>query len=81
MLGEILLKQGNAEGALAEMRQEPVESYRLTGLAMAYHALGQETESDAALNELIRKYGRTTPYWRRLHAGVSGRNRPHFRVA
>ena len=62
MLGEILLQQGNAEGALAEMRQEPVESYRLTGLAMAYHALGRKTESDAALNELIRKYGRTTPY-------------------
>ena len=62
MLGEILLKQGDAEGALAEMRQEPVESYRLTGLSMAYHALGHKTESDAALNELIRKYGRTTPY-------------------
>jgi hypothetical protein len=27
-----------------------------------YHALGRETESYAALNELIRKYGRTTPY-------------------
>jgi TolB-like protein/Flp pilus assembly protein TadD len=62
-LGEILLRQGDAEGALAEMRQEPVESYRLTGLAMAYHGLGHKTESDAALNELIREYGRTTPYW------------------
>ena len=63
LLGEILLQQGNPEGALAEMRQESVESFRLTGLAMAYHALGHKTESDAALNELIREYGRTGPYW------------------
>ena len=62
MLGETLLRQGDAEGALAEMRQEPVESFRLTGLSMAHHARGHKAESDAALNELIRKYGRTTPY-------------------
>ena len=29
---------------------------------MAYHGLGHKTEFDAALNKLIRKYGRTTPY-------------------
>jgi len=62
MLGETLLRQANAEDALAEMRQERIESYRLAGLSMAYHALGRRTESDAALNELIRKYRRTQPY-------------------
>ena len=29
---------------------------------MAYHALGQTAESDAALNELINKYGETLAY-------------------
>jgi TolB-like protein/tetratricopeptide (TPR) repeat protein len=62
MLGEVLLKQGDAEGALLEMHREPVESYRLMGLSMVYHALGRKAESDAALDELIRKYGRTMPY-------------------
>jgi TolB-like protein/tetratricopeptide (TPR) repeat protein len=62
MLGEVLLLQGDAEAAVAEMHREPVESYRLIGLSMAYHALGRKAESDAALDELIRKYGRTMPY-------------------
>ena len=58
-IGRILLLQGDAEGALAEMQKEPIESWRLIGLVMAYHALGRKAESDAALDELIRKYGET----------------------
>jgi tetratricopeptide (TPR) repeat protein len=38
------------------MQQEPDEGHRLEGLVMAYYALGQAAESDAALTELIEKY-------------------------
>ncbi len=55
-IGVVLLFKGEAQAALQEMRQEPSEPYRLAGLAMAYHVLGQATESDAALEQLIAKY-------------------------
>jgi hypothetical protein len=38
------------------MRQEPSEPFRLAGLAMTHHALGQAAESDAALEQLIANY-------------------------
>jgi TolB-like protein/Flp pilus assembly protein TadD len=50
--GALLLK-GEAEEALRAIEQEPSEEWRLVGLVMAYHALGQATESDAALAELL----------------------------
>ena len=59
MIGEVLLLKGDAKAALEEFKLEPSEAHRLTGLSMAYHALGQRTESDAALVELIEKYEKT----------------------
>ena len=44
------------------MEQEPSEAWRLIGLVMAYHALGQADESDAKLVELIEKYGKDYTY-------------------
>ena len=61
-LGEVLLLKGDAKAALAEIQQEPVEGYRLLGLSMAYHALGRKAESDAALDELIRKHEQTMAF-------------------
>jgi len=61
-LGEVLLLKGDAKAALAEIQQEPVESYRLLGLSMACHALGRKAESDAALDELIRKHEQTMAF-------------------
>jgi len=55
-IGSSLLRKGDPQAALAEMLLEPSEPWRLDGLAMAYHALGQKEKSDAALNELIKKY-------------------------
>ena len=55
-IGMAQLLKGEAEVALAELQQESSEVYRMIGLPMAYHALGQATESDAALAELIEKY-------------------------
>jgi TolB-like protein len=57
ILGEMLLQKGNASAALVEMQQETDEATRLVGLTMAHQALGQKAESDAALAELIEKYG------------------------
>jgi tetratricopeptide (TPR) repeat protein len=54
--GMALLLKGENAAALKAMQQEPDEVSRLEGLVMAYHALGQAAESDAALTELIEKY-------------------------
>ncbi|MCH5374531.1 MAG: tetratricopeptide repeat protein, partial [Planctomycetes bacterium] len=50
------LLKGDAAAALASMQREKYEVYRLLGLAMANHALGDAQASDAALAELIEKY-------------------------
>ena len=61
-IGDILLQQGDTKAALAEMQQEPDEQARLTGLSMAYHALGRENESDASLAHAIEKYEKTSAH-------------------
>jgi tetratricopeptide (TPR) repeat protein len=55
-IGNAHLRQGNLPAALAEMQQEASPAWRLDGLAIVYHALGKQAESDAALAELIAKY-------------------------
>ncbi len=54
--GSIFLLQGQAQKALAEMELESDPAWRLSGLALAHHALGRKKESDAALAGLIKKY-------------------------
>ena len=54
--GEILLEQGRARQALAEMEQEPAEIWRLTGEALAFDALGRRHDSDVALTKLIKDH-------------------------
>jgi serine/threonine-protein kinase len=61
-LCEAYLAKGDAKSALAEVQQEPHEAWRLTGLAMAFHALKRDAESDAALAELIKKFSDSWPY-------------------
>ena len=56
LLGFALLLKNEPEAALSAMKQEPLEAFRLIGLVMAYHALGQKNESDAALAELLDKH-------------------------
>jgi tetratricopeptide (TPR) repeat protein len=55
-IGVSLLLKGDSPAALREMQAEPDEGWRLTGLALVYHALGKKGESNAALAELIRKH-------------------------
>jgi tetratricopeptide (TPR) repeat protein len=55
-LAEIYVMQGRPQDALAEIERETTDPFRLQRYAIAYHALGREKESDAALRELIAKY-------------------------
>jgi TolB-like protein/Tfp pilus assembly protein PilF len=61
-LGRTLLLQGKANAALQEMQQETEENWRLSGLPLAYHALGRRGESDAALAALKDKYAGDSAY-------------------
>jgi hypothetical protein len=47
--------QGRPQDALREVDQVQWAALRIRMHAMAYHALGREIESDAALRELIEK--------------------------
>jgi TolB-like protein/Tfp pilus assembly protein PilF len=60
-IGYALLLKGEPEAGLAELQKES-SVWRLIGLPMAYHALGQKAESDATLAELIEKYERDADY-------------------
>jgi tetratricopeptide (TPR) repeat protein len=65
-LSLVLLGDGRdrarAEQALALASDEPSDSYRLLTQAMAYHALGRKTESDAAMAEVERRFQRDLSY-------------------
>ncbi len=50
------LLRGDVEAALAAVQLEPSEAYRLIGLVMVHHSLGDSVASDAALAELAEKY-------------------------
>jgi TolB-like protein/DNA-binding winged helix-turn-helix (wHTH) protein len=56
ILWDVYLAQSRPQDALAEAEREPDPGWRLQGLALAYHALGRERESDRALAELIAEY-------------------------
>jgi tetratricopeptide (TPR) repeat protein len=56
------MMQGRPEEALTAYRKELLEYGRLLGSALAYYALGQAPDSDAALNALVEKYGDSCAY-------------------
>jgi TolB-like protein/DNA-binding winged helix-turn-helix (wHTH) protein/Flp pilus assembly protein TadD len=60
-LGLVLLARKQPEAALAEMRKEPFDPVRLIGTAMAYFALGDKANSDAALAQLLKGYAASIP--------------------
>jgi len=61
-LSKILIAKGNAQKAATEIEKESMDWGKLTGRALAYHALGREQDSTAALNALIAKYGADASY-------------------
>jgi len=60
-IGVALLLKGDKAGALAAMQQES-DDWREIGMPMAWHALGNQRESDAALAELIRTQEKDSAY-------------------
>ncbi|MBT8055887.1 MAG: tetratricopeptide repeat protein [Gammaproteobacteria bacterium] len=56
-IGIALLAQERHPEALESMEREPFEPYRLIGLTMVYHSLGEAAKSDAVLAQLIEQYG------------------------
>ncbi len=58
-----LVLKGEYGAALEIIRQEPSEVWRLIGKAMAHFALGQLSESDDALDELIQQHGEDWAYY------------------
>jgi TolB-like protein/DNA-binding winged helix-turn-helix (wHTH) protein/Flp pilus assembly protein TadD len=57
-LAAILLHQHKAQAALAEIKQESDERWRLSSLPLIYDALGRRPDADRALADLIDKYSR-----------------------
>lgn len=55
-LARVYLDLGKPEEALREASLEPEEAWRLSALALTYHALGRKTEADASLRDLTQKY-------------------------
>jgi tetratricopeptide (TPR) repeat protein len=62
LLGESLLLKGDLGAALDAMQQETDEGYRLIGLVMVHHAIGDAAASDEALASLISKFEQDAPY-------------------
>ena len=60
--GEALIHLGRPAEALAEVRQESYEAFRMIGLSLAFAALGQKANADTALATLIAKHGMEAPY-------------------
>jgi len=56
-LGLVLVERGEPEAAVAEMEKETLTGGQLSGLAIAYYALGRKAESDAALARVISELG------------------------
>ncbi len=52
-VGDALIYRGDPGAALVEIKREANPMAQAVGLALAYHALGREVDSDSALNKLI----------------------------
>lgn len=55
-LGALQLEQSDPQAALASFRKVDFDVFRLTGIAVAEHSLGDATASQAALDEIIAKH-------------------------
>ena len=62
LLGRVYLAWSQPERALEEIESEPHPAFRLFGLALVQHALGQEAEAQAALDELVETWGSQAAY-------------------
>ena len=77
-LGLVLLWQGKLDAALAEMKNETDEMWKLEGLALVYSAMHRRAESDTALSELTAKFQKESPYVVATVYGYRGEVDPAF---
>jgi TolB-like protein/tetratricopeptide (TPR) repeat protein len=78
LIGDALLNLGDLAQARAEYGAEPVEDFRLTGLAIVEHRRGNRTAARAAMAQLVSALGDTVLYqqaqvlaqWGDLEAGM-----------
>ena len=61
VIGTALLQQGKPQEALREVEKEIDEGWRLFGLALVHHALGNRQKSTAALEALTNAHGEIMP--------------------
>jgi tetratricopeptide (TPR) repeat protein len=61
-IGVALLLKRDAAGALEAMQKETNDGWRLIGMPMAWHAVRDKAKSDAALDELVQKFGEHAAY-------------------
>jgi TolB-like protein len=61
-LGDLLCQQGKFAEAKVEYQAEPVELYRLTGLAIVAHRLGDQAEAKANTDKLVAGFGDAGSY-------------------
>jgi TolB-like protein/Flp pilus assembly protein TadD len=57
-----LLAKGDPAGALAEAQAEPSDTWRTITLPVTYYVLGRKGEADAALSDMITKFGKDASY-------------------
>lgn len=62
-IGVALLLMGDSTAAMEEFELEPHETLLLLGRVIGWHALGEITQSDAALAEVIEQFGREWAYY------------------
>jgi adenylate cyclase len=62
-IGIALLHKGDATAAMEEFELEPHETLLLLGRVIGRHALGEVPQSDAALAEVIERFGREWAYY------------------
>jgi len=61
-MGRALMLKDENEAALEFVQQEPAEVWRLIGMILAHWALGNRTEADHFLTELVEEYERGWSY-------------------
>lgn len=61
-LGDLLCQQGKFAEARQEYQAEPIELYRLTGLAIAAHRMGDQAAAKANTDKLVAVFGDAGSY-------------------
>ncbi len=57
LLSLTLIEVGRYDEALAEVKTEPAEPFRLAGLALAHHKLGDTEKATIYQNQLVERFG------------------------